>query len=145
MEVSQHWRLTNQRYQMMGETCEHCGSSIFPPRDICPECAQPAQTLVTFTGKGTVYSYTTVLDAPAGFEEQAPYTVALIQLDEGPMLTAQLTDLDGEPEIGMRVEMVTRKLRTDGDEGMIVYGYKFRIPMHPHLSEAAASQDIDGK
>ncbi|MEZ4518168.1 MAG: hypothetical protein R3C44_15555 [Chloroflexota bacterium] len=28
-------------------------------------------------------------------------------------------------EIGMPVEMVTRKLRTDGEEGMIVYGYKF--------------------
>jgi uncharacterized OB-fold protein len=26
----------------------------------------------------------------------------------------------------MPVEMVTRKLRTDGEEGMIVYGYKFR-------------------
>ena len=44
------------------------------------------------------------------------------------MVTAQLTDLGEEPvEIGMPVEMVTRKLREDGDErGMIVYGYKFR-------------------
>jgi hypothetical protein len=38
-----------------------------------------------------------------------------------------LTDLgDKEPEIGMPVEMVTRQLRTEGDQGMIVYGYKFR-------------------
>ncbi len=43
------------------------------------------------------------------------------------MLTAQLTDLgEQEPEIGMPVEMVTRRLRADGDQGMIVYGYKFR-------------------
>jgi scaffold protein (connect acetoacetyl-CoA thiolase and HMG-CoA synthase) len=43
-------------------------------------------------------------------------------------VTAQLTDLgNGEPEIGMPVEMVTRRLRSDGDErGMLVYGYKFR-------------------
>ena len=41
------------------------------------------------------------------------------------MLTAQLTDLDGPVEIGMRVEMVTRKLRSEGPEGMILYGYKF--------------------
>jgi hypothetical protein len=54
--------------------------------------------------------------------------VALIKLDEGPMLTAQLTDLGDQPvEIGMPVEMVTRKMRNDGDErGLIVYGYKFR-------------------
>ncbi len=79
-----------------------------------------------FSGKGEVYSFTTIQDAPAGFEEQAPYVLAIIKLDEGPMLTAQLTDLDGSVEIGMRVEMVTRKLRSEGPQGMILYGYKFR-------------------
>jgi uncharacterized OB-fold protein len=44
------------------------------------------------------------------------------------MVTAQLTDVDNNAvEIGMPVEMVTRKMRNDGDErGLIVYGYKFR-------------------
>jgi uncharacterized OB-fold protein len=44
------------------------------------------------------------------------------------MITAQLTDLGSQKvEIGMPVEMVTRKLRSDGDErGIIIYGYKFR-------------------
>ena len=79
-----------------------------------------------FSGKGEVYSFTTIQDAPAGFEEQAPYVLAIIKLDEGPMITAQLTDLDGPVEIGMRVEMVTRKLRSEGAQGMILYGYKFR-------------------
>jgi hypothetical protein len=69
--------------------------------------------------------------APAGFEEQAPYTIALVKLQEGPMVTAQLTDLGDETvHIGMPVEMVTRKIRNDGDErGIIVYGYKFRPVM----------------
>jgi len=54
--------------------------------------------------------------------------VALVKLDEGPIITAQLTDVDNNAvEIGMPVEMVTRKMRNDGDErGLIVYGYKFR-------------------
>jgi hypothetical protein len=57
----------------------------------------------------------------------APYTVALVKLEEGPLVTAQLTDVaPNEVEIGMPVEMVTRKLRTQGDEGLIIYGYKFR-------------------
>jgi uncharacterized OB-fold protein len=129
MELSQHWRLNDQRYRLIGEKCPHCGTSIFPPRDVCPECSEPAKTLYTFAGTGTVYSYTTILDAPEGFENQAPYVVALVKLDEGPLITAQLTDLDGPPEIGMKVEMVTRKLRTDGDAGIIVYGYKFRQPL----------------
>jgi uncharacterized OB-fold protein len=131
MEVSRHWRLAAQRYRLVGEQCPHCGAAIFPPRDACPGCAKPAQELYTFTGRGTVFSYTTVLEAPEGFDGQAPYVIALIELDEGPMLTAQLTDLESEPEIGMRVEMVTRKLRTDGDAGVIVYGYKFRPMLIP--------------
>jgi uncharacterized OB-fold protein len=55
----------------------------------------------------------------------------MVKLNEGPVVTAQLTDLGAEPvRIGMPVEMVTRKIRNDGSErGMIVYGYKFRPVM----------------
>ena len=127
MELSRHWRLQKKRYGLVGETCDHCGVKLFPPRDVCLVCEKPAQELYTFTGLGEVYSYTTIYDAPAGFEQYAPYTVALVKLEEGPLVTAQLTDIDGDQvEIGMPVEMVTRKLRADGEEGMIVYGYKFR-------------------
>ena len=128
MEVARHWRLKKQRYSLVGEVCPHCDSKIFPPRDICPDCGQEAKELYSFSGRGEVYSFTTVYDAPAGYEENAPYTVALIKLNEGPMVTAQLTDLENRKvEIGTPVEMVTRKLRNDGDErGMLVYGYKFR-------------------
>lgn len=80
----------------------------------------------TFAGTGEVYSFTTVQETPEGFDDQAPYMLALIKLDEGPLITAQLTDVDGEVAIGDRVEMVTRKLTTEGARGMIVYGYKFR-------------------
>lgn len=127
MEVSRHWRLRQQRYALVGEVCPHCAVKIFPPRDICPDCGQEARTLYSFSGHGEVFSFTTVHDAPAGHEQDAPYTVALVRLDEGPMLTAQLTDLgDQAPEIGMPVEMVTRRLSEDGERGMLVYGYKFR-------------------
>ena len=128
MEISRHWRLRKQRYALVGEVCPHCDAKIFPPRDVCPECGHEAKSLYNFSGRGEVYSYTTVYDPPAGFEENAPYTVALVKLAEGPMVTAQLTDLGDQPiEIGTPVEMVTRRLRQDGDErGLIVYGYKFR-------------------
>ena len=79
-----------------------------------------------FAGTGEIYSFTMLGNPPSGFEEQAPYTLALIRLDEGPLLTAQLTDLDSPPRIGDRVEMVTRRLYSEGQSGMIVYGYKFR-------------------
>ena len=131
MEISRHWRLRKQRYGLAGEVCPHCDAKIFPPRDVCPECGLEAKTAYTFSGPGQVYSFTTVYDPPAGYEENAPYTVALVKLEEGPLVTAQLTDLgDQAVEIGAPVEMVTRRLRQDGDErGLIVYGYKFRPVM----------------
>ncbi len=81
----------------------------------------PAQPL-----RGNVYSFTHVREAPAGFEWGAPYTLALVQLEDDSLITAQLADYDGDVQIGDSVEMVTRKLTTDGERGMIVYGYKFR-------------------
>jgi hypothetical protein len=89
---------------------------------------------------GELYSFTLVErdSAPSGFEWCAPYLIALVDIEKGPRVTAQMTDLDMDmttgawklPKIGDTVEMVTRKLRDDGDErGMIVYGYKFRKPV----------------
>lgn len=128
MDIPRHWRLKKQRYALVGEVCEHCDAKLFPPRDICPECGEEAKTLFQFSGKGEVYSYTTVYEAPEGYSEQAPYTLAMVKLDEGPLITAQLTDLGAQkPAIGMPVEMVTRLLRSATDErGMLIYGYKFR-------------------
>jgi uncharacterized OB-fold protein len=128
MEIPRHWRLKKQRYALVGEICPHCEAKVFPPRDVCPECSGEAKTPYNFSGRGEVYSFTTVRNAPTGFQDAAPYTVALVKLEEGPVVTAQLTDLGEQPiEIGMPVEMVTRKLRTDGDErSLLVYGYKFR-------------------
>ena len=135
MEIPRHWRLKKHRYALVGEVCPHCDARIFPPRDVCPECGGEAKTQFAFSGKGEVYSYTVMRDAPSGYEAQAPYTVAVVALDEGPMVTAQLTDLGEQPvTIGMKVEMVTRKIREDIEKkGMIVYGYKFRpVGLGPH-------------
>jgi uncharacterized OB-fold protein len=133
--IPRNWRLQQQRYRLVGEICEKCGARIFPPRDVCPECETVEQREVAFSGRGQVYSYSTVYHAPRGFEEFVPYTVALIQLEEGPMVTAQLTDLDSDQvEIGMPVEMVTRRMQSSGEEGAIIYGYKFRPAIQPASS-----------
>ena len=109
----------------------------------------------TFCGRGEVWSYAIVHreDAPEQFKDYTPFFISIVQLEEGPRVTAQLTDLDwheepgiidGEKrqvkkfhvEIGMPVEMVTRKLFVEGnpDTGLIIYGPKFR----PVLEKQAA-------
>jgi uncharacterized OB-fold protein len=131
MEIPRHWRLKQQRYGLVGEVCPHCDGKIFPPRDVCPHCGGEAKTPFAFSGKGEVFSYTVMQDAPSGYESGLPYTVALVKLEEGPVITAQLTDIGADQvHIGMPVEMVTRKLKSDdGNKGILIYGYKFRPVM----------------
>jgi hypothetical protein len=49
MGIAQNWRLRNQRYALVGEVCDDCGKKIFPPRDVCPYCTQPAPTPFQFS------------------------------------------------------------------------------------------------
>lgn len=130
MDITRNWRLRNQRYRLEGTQCAECGELHFPPRIVCPTCKNRELEPHTFTGRGSVYSHTTVYQAPDGFEDYVPYVVALVDLEEGPRVTAQLTDINpGEVQIGMPVEMVVRKLSEQDEDGLIVYGYKFRPPL----------------
>jgi uncharacterized OB-fold protein len=125
------WQFKESQYNLVGEICDHCGSVIFPPRDVCPECEAPARTPYALSGHGKVYSYATAYHAPAPFEEYVPYVVALVKLEEGPLIAAQLTDVNPKNvEIGLPVEMVTRKRLENGEAGVIMYGYKFRPSMN---------------
>ena len=127
MSGPSQWRRRQQRLALVGEECPHCSARLFPPRDVCPHCGEPAKSRYAMSGKGTVYSYSRVMAAPEGYETYAPYYVALVALDEGPLVTAQLTDLDPDDVyVGLPVEMVTRVMRQDGERGLIEYNYKFR-------------------
>ncbi len=127
MDLARNWRLKDQRFRLEGSVCAECGAKFFPPRQVCTECKSTHMTPHEFDGRGELYSFTTLYSAPMGFEEQVPYIVGMIKLDEGPLVEAQITDADPETlKIGQRMEMVTRKLRAYGDDGIIVYGYKFR-------------------
>ena len=107
MSLAKHWRLQPQRYRLSGVQCKACGARLFPQRQVCSHCSSREVRPYQFSGKGRVYSYAVIYDAPTGYEGFIPYVAALVTLDEGPMLTAQLTDVDiNEVSIGMPVEIV---------------------------------------
>lgn len=86
--------------------------------------------MAAWSGKGEVWSFTTVYDAPERFVRFVPYTVALVKLEEGPLVTTMLTDVDNKDvHIGMKVEVVIRLKYDLGDGGLKIYGYKFRPVM----------------
>ena len=130
MDIPRVWRLRSQRYRLQRTQCESCADLQFPPALICPNCKSRDLKPFNFLGKGIIYSFSTVYTPLANFEDVAPYVVALIDLKEGPRITAQLTDVSSnDVEIGMPVEMVIRKISERGSNGVIVYGYKFRPPI----------------
>jgi uncharacterized OB-fold protein len=129
MDLPRYHRLTAPYYRLEGQRCAACGALRFPPRPSCAACRASAAEPYRFSGRGTVFSFAEVAQPPLGFS--GPYLVALIELEEGVRITAQLTDVDpGEVAIGMPVEAVTRRLQERGGaHGYLVYGYKFRPPV----------------
>ncbi len=127
MELPRYHRMRRALYRLEGSVCRSCSGRFFPPRTVCPACRTTTLEPCPFSGRGTLYSYTRVEQAPRGFASVAPYAVGMVRLEEGPLLSAQLTDTEGaELAIGMPVEMATRKIRDAEEHGYIVYGYKFR-------------------
>ena len=130
MDIPRYWRLKNQRYRLEGKKCVNCGTLSFPPRQVCQKCKSRNTQPYQFKGTGTLYSYTIIYQGTGKFDQYAPYIVALIDLEEGVRITAQLTDINREDlKIGMHLEMVIRTIYEDGDRGPILYGYKFRPPI----------------
>ncbi len=130
-ELSRMWREMPSRYRMEGRKCENCSRVYFPPRDICPVCHRDSigkMKPVDIAGNGEIISYTVVHETPPAFIRQKPYVLAIIKLDEGPMITGQI--VDSEPEeikMGSRVKSVFRRISEDGKSGVIHYGYKFTL------------------
>lgn len=134
MDLPRYHRLTPAYYRLEGQRCASCGAVQFPSRTACGACRGRDLETYRFSGRGTVFSFAEVAQAPKGFS--GPYLVALVELEEGIRVTAQLTDVEpDEVEIGMPVEMVTRRIQEKGPHGYLVYGYKFRPVLEQRRSE----------
>ncbi|MCC7571355.1 Zn-ribbon domain-containing OB-fold protein [Candidatus Micrarchaeota archaeon] len=127
--IASIWRNIPQRYRLEGNYCENCGTAYFPPRVVCVKCRRQGKLKTKiFCGKGKIETYTKVYTAPTGLELEVPYYLAIINLSEGPSILGQLVETDSEKiKIGSNVEFIFRKMREDGEEGLIQYGYKFKI------------------
>ncbi len=98
------WQACSER-RLTVQRCTACGSSQFYPRPFCLACEAADLEWVEASGRGTIYSLTTVR-MPVADELPPPYLLALVDLDEGPRL---LTNIEaGEANIGDRVAVAWR-------------------------------------
>ena len=122
-EIPRHWRLRRIRYRLEGNS-DHNKEGWGGLAHFAEGKRENEEELFRMIGR--VVSWTRV--------PGKGIVVALVEVEreqgENLRLVAQLTDLEeGNPKIGMRVKMVTRKLGEEDEEderGLIIYGYKFK-------------------
>lgn len=96
------------------QACNSCNQNYFPPRPFCPKCGSRDVRVVKASGKGTLYSYIiNHLPAP-GYT--SPFTVAVVELEEGPRLMTNIVECEATPEaleLDMALEVTFEKLNDE--------------------------------
>ena len=86
------------RGELMLQRCRACGKPYFYPRPVCPECGSTDVEWFTASGRATLYSYVINHRPAPGFEADAPYAIAVVELAEGPRLLTNLVDVEPDPD-----------------------------------------------
>ena len=90
--------------RLSGIRCGKCGALAIPPKEFCPTCQGWDWTVVPLAGAGSITSFTVIRVAPRGRGAEAPYAVAVVQLDEGVSLLGRIVDIPFESlRAGLRV------------------------------------------
>lgn len=84
--------------KLMIQFCNQCQKSYFYPRPYCPFCMSEDTEWRQASGKATLHTYLINHRPPPGFEADAPYAIAIVQLDEGPRMMTNLVDVEQTPE-----------------------------------------------
>lgn len=117
-----------KRHELAFQRCLSCNTAFLYPKLLCPSCWTPEPAWEVASGKGSVIAFSVVHQAPyESYAPRVPYVVAMIALDEGPQLMANVVDCDPEDvRVGTKVS-VTFEERGD-----------FSIPQFAPLSEDVA-------
>ncbi|MGU7784799.1 Zn-ribbon domain-containing OB-fold protein [Burkholderia sp. PU8-34] len=94
--------------RLLVKRCRDCNDTHYYPRDICPHCLSANTEWIESTGRGTIYSCSTM------GRDATRYTLAYVTLDEGVTMLTNLVDCDPATlAIGQRVRVVFKP--SDGD------------------------------
>jgi uncharacterized OB-fold protein len=107
--------------KVAGTKCKNCEKTYFPPRADCFNCLSSDMEWFEIPGPGKLVSFSTLIYAPTGFEEDLPYTIALADFGDVKAFGRMSKDLKEEDiEIGMDLEVVPVKLRGE----QVAYEFK---------------------
>ena len=111
---SRHYWEGLARGELRIQRCTTCSRAVFYPRSLCPHCHAETLAWITASGKGTIYSYTVAHQAFGVFAEQAPFIIAIIELEEGVRMMSRIIDAPREQvAIGKPVQVTFGQVRED--------------------------------
>jgi uncharacterized OB-fold protein len=113
---------------LWGSKCTACGAQFLGERTACGSCGATSFDEVRFGDQGEIYVFSVVHQSAPGIE--TPYVGAIIDLDDGVSVRANVTGLDPEKPstdwFGKKVKMYGEKVATDRD-GNEVIAAKFKL------------------
>ena len=112
--VSKFWEGVSNE-ELKGCSCGSCGKKMLPPRMICPDCGSTELVTKQYKGTGVVKTKTKIYVPLPRFQKMSPYSVGIIDLDEGVSISGMLLD---NPEIGQKVEAVYLE---DGEDKLLAF------------------------
>jgi len=105
--------------KLLGLKCHDCGQFTCPPKMACQECSSTNLDIVELSGTGKIVTFTVSYVASEGRETEVPYTIVMVELDEGPWIMGNLTNIDPNKVtmeiIGKRVKLGPRSKVFPGD------------------------------
>ena len=105
--VTQAWWDATRQRTFLVQRCDDCNHKQHYPRNVCTACGSDRLSYLEASGRATVYSFTTVRRAPyPSFEP--PYVVALVRLDEGPLVLTNI--VSGEARCDARARLAWEDL-----------------------------------
>ena len=116
--------------QLVAARCTECETRMVPPRPACYSCGSRAVTLSEQPRTGEVISYTSVIRPPSAFEQLAPITVAVVELDSSARLTGRVAASLEEVAIGDRVELQVQDPETVDIDPEFDLSYEAEWPIH---------------
>lgn len=77
---------------LTGYRCDSCGGLFLPPRNHCPRCGSDRKRETPLRGRGRIRAWTAIHVAPTRYQEEVPYTVVLVELEEGVRVMGRLAE-----------------------------------------------------
>ena len=94
--------------RLLGLKCQSCGAITVLPKMVCRQCTGPDMEIIELKGTGKIRTFTTVYVASEGREDEIPYTIVMVELDEGPWI---MGNLDGIDPAQASMELVGKKVK----------------------------------